>query len=107
VFSNQLKWTLITDKIVKDNHLEVSQEEVKAGIKAEVMSYFGSMSPGADISWLDAYVERMMKEEKQVEASYRRILTDKIFKFLEGAVTPQEKEVTTDELIGMQHHHEH
>lgn len=107
VFSNQLKWTLITDKIVKDNNLEVSQDEVKASIKAEVMSYFGSMSPGADTSWLDAYIERMMKEEKQVEASYRRILTDKIFKFLEGAVTPQEKEVTTDELIGMQHHHEH
>jgi hypothetical protein len=37
------------------------------------MRYFGGMSLGEDTSWLDSYVDRMMKDEKQVEASYRRI----------------------------------
>jgi trigger factor len=110
VFSNQLKWTLISDKVIRDNHLEVSLEEVKNSIRTEVMSYFGNMSNGSlgdDTGWLDSYVERMMKDEKQLDATYRRLQTGKIFKFAESLVIPVEKEVTSEELVGMQHHHHH
>ncbi|MEO5888991.1 MAG: trigger factor [Ferruginibacter sp.] len=106
-FSNQLKWTLISDKLIKQNNLEVPLEEVKESMKAEVMRYFGNMSMGEDTSWLDSYVDRMMKDEKQLDATYRRLITDKIFNFIETQVTPVEKEVTSEELVGMQHHHSH
>ena len=49
----------------------------------------------------------MMKDEKQVDAAYRRLLTDKIFNFAESQAKPVEKEVTPEELAGMQHHHQH
>jgi trigger factor len=104
-FCSQLKWTLISDKLVKDNNLQVTPEELKASMKAEVMRYFGTMSLGDDTSWLDSYVEQMMKDEKQVDASYRRMMTDKLFKYAESQVKPKEKQVTSDELTGMQHHH--
>ena len=106
-FSNQLKWTLISDKIVKENKLEVSAEELKESMKAEVMRYFGGMSMGGDTSWLDSYVERMLKDEKQVDASYRRLITDKLFKWAQQQVTPTEKQVTGEELTAMQHNHQH
>jgi len=106
-FSNQLKWTLINDRLIKENHLEVPIEDVKGAMKAEVMRYFGQMNMGEDTSWLDSYVDRMMKDEKQLDATYRRLLTDKIFTFAESQVTPAEKEVTPEELVGMQHHHHH
>lgn len=105
VFSGQLKWTLISDKIIRDNQLEVSQEELKATMKAEVMRYFGTMNLGEDTSWLDAYVDRMMKDEKQVDSSYRRLITEKLFNWAESQITPAEKTVTADELNAMQHHH--
>jgi trigger factor len=54
---------------------------------------------------LDSYVEQMMKDEKQVDASYRRMVTDKLFNFAESQVKPKEKLVTSEELTGMQHHH--
>ena len=107
LFSNQLKWTLISDKIIKDNSLDVSAEELKASMKTEVMRYFGSMNMGDDTSWLDSYVDRMMKDEKQVDASYRRLVTEKLFSWLQGQVSPKEKEVTADELTGMMHNHQH
>ena len=107
VFSNQLKWTLISDKIVKDNKLEVTAEELKESMKAEVMRYFGAMSLGDDTSWLDSYVDRMMKDEKQVDASYRRLVTDKLFNWAQGEVKPTEKQVTGEELTAMQHNHQH
>jgi trigger factor len=49
----------------------------------------------------------MMKDEKQVDASYRRLITDKLFAWAESQVKPAEKEVTPEELTGMQHHHGH
>ncbi len=107
MFSQQLKWTLISDKIIQDNQLNVSQEELKASMKDEIMRYFGTMNLGEDQSWLDSYVDRMMKDEKHVDNSYRKLVTDKLFKWAEENVKPKEKEVTPEELNGLQHHHHH
>jgi trigger factor len=107
VFSSQLKWTLISDKIIKDNKLEVTADELKDSMKTEVMRYFGAMSMGDDTSWLDSYVDRMMKDEKQVDASYRRLVTDKLFNWAQGEVKPTEKKITGEELTAMQHNHQH
>ena len=108
-FSNSLKWTIISDKLVQENNLEVKQEELKEYLKADVLRYFGQMQlpEGADTSWIDSYVERMMKDEKQVDGAYRRLLTDKLFNWAETQVKPTEKEVTTEELQKMQHNHSH
>jgi len=106
-FSNQLKWTLISDKLVQEQKLEVSNEELRAYMKAEVMRYFGTMSLGDDTSWIESYIDRMLKDEKQVDASYRRLITDKLFNWLEGQVKAKEKTVTPEELTAMQHHHHH
>jgi trigger factor len=49
----------------------------------------------------------MMKDEKQVDASYRRLVTDKLFNWASSQASPKEKEVTADELVAMQHNHQH
>jgi len=106
-FENQLKWTLISDKIIKENNLEVSEEELRDTMKKEIMGYFGQMNLGEDASWIESYVDRMMKDEKQVDSSYRRLITEKLFTWLESQVTPEEKETTSEEFLAMQHHHHH
>ncbi len=106
-FSKQLKWTLISDKIIKDNNLDVSQEELRENMRKEVMQYFGQTTMTGDMNWLDTYIDRMMKEEKQVDSSYHRLITEKLFTWAEGQVTPKEKEVSPEELNAMQHHHSH
>ena len=106
-FSNQLKWTLISDKLVQDNKLQVTNEELRDSMKAEIMKYFGAMSMGEDTTWIESYIDRMMKDEKQVDASYRRLITDKLFNFVEAQVKPKEKSVTGEELNAMMHNHQH
>lgn len=106
-FSSQLKWTLISDRIVADNKLEITNEELRESMRTEVMRYFGQMNMGEDMSWLDSYVDRMMKDEKQVDAAYRKLLTEKVFGTLEASVKPTEKSVTAEELVAMQHNHQH
>ena len=106
-FINQLKWTLISDKIVNDNKIEVTEEELRNSMKEEIMRYFGQMNLGEDTQWIESYIDRMMKDEKQVDSSYRRIITEKLFNFIETQVTPVEKQSSPEELLAMQHHHEH
>lgn len=107
VFSNQLKWTLISDKIIVDNKLEVTQDDLRVHMKEEVMRYFGQMNMGEDMSWLDSYLDRMMKDEKQVDATYRRMITERLFDFVEKQVKTKDKKVTPEELNGLQHNHQH
>lgn len=106
-FANQLKWTLISDKIIKDNNLDVTEEELRNNMKKEVMNYFGQMNLGQDASWLESYIDRMMKDEKQVDSSYRRLITEKLFNWLESQVTPEEKETTSEDFLAILHHHHH
>lgn len=106
-FKNQLKWTLISDKIITDNKLEVSPDEIKDSMRTEVMRYFGQMGAGGDMDWLDGYIDRMMKDEKHVDSTYRRLVTEKLFGHLETQIKPAEKTVTPEELTAMQHHHHH
>ncbi|MEO6583445.1 MAG: trigger factor [Ferruginibacter sp.] len=106
-FNNQLKWTLISDRIITENKLEVSNEELRDHMKTEVMRYFGTMNMGEDMSWLDAYMDRMMKDEKQVDATYRRLITEKLFGHIETQVKPQEKISSAEELTAIQHNHKH
>lgn len=107
MFESQLKWTLISDKIIREQQLQVNHQEVKDAMREEVMRYFGAMSLGNDTSWLDSYIDRMMKDEKHVDSTYRRLVTEKLFQWAEGQVTPASKEVTPEELAGMMHHHHH
>jgi trigger factor len=106
-FSNQLKWTLISDKLIKENGLEVGNEELREYMKVEIMRYFGTMNLGEDTGWIESYIDRMMKDEKQVDSSYRRLITDKLFGWIEGQAKAKEKEVTAEELTAMQHNHQH
>ena len=106
-FRNQLKWTLISDKIIGDAKLEVSADDVRNHMRTDVMRYFGQMGMGEQMDWLDSYLDRMMKDEKQVDATYRRLITERLFDHLEQSVKPKEKTVTPAELDAMQHHHAH
>jgi len=106
-FSSQLKWTLVSDRLITENKLNVTQDELKAHMREEVSRYFGQMNMGEDMSWLDSYIDRMMKDEKQVDATYRRLVTEKLFTWIESQTKPKEKKVTAEELAAMQHNHQH
>ena len=109
-FLNQLKWTLISDKIVQDNAIEVNPDEIRQFAKQQLFGYMGGMGNVADDQpWVKDYVEKMMKDRKYVEDAYNRTQTQKIFEWAETQVKPTEKEISAEEFTKMveahQHHH--
>jgi trigger factor len=65
------------------------------------------MNMGEDMSWLESYIDRMMKDEKHVDSTYRKMVTEKLFNWATSQAKPTEKKVTSEELVAMQHNHQH
>ena len=109
-FLNQLKWTLISDKIVQDNTIQVQPDEIRNFAKQQLLGYMGNMGTNAeDQPWVNDYIERMMKDRKYMEDAYNRIQAQKIFEWAEAQVKPTEKEISAEDFTKMvethQHHH--
>lgn len=106
-FLSQLKWTLISEKIVQDNAIQVNPDEIRAFAKQQLFSYMGGANLSDDQPWVADYVEKMMKDKKYVEDAYTRIQTQKIFEWAAGQVKPVEKEIAAEEFTKMVEEHQH
>ena len=106
-FSNQLKWMLISDRLISDNGISVSTEEVKEEMRAEVGRYFRGMQGMDAMPWLESYINRMMQDEQQVETTYRKLINTRLFEWVESQVDAKEKTVTVEAFSQLVHHHEH
>ena len=107
-FLNSLKWTLITDKIVNENQIEVTPDEVKDFARQQLFGYMGNMGQVADDQpWVNEYIDKMMKDRKYVEDAYTRLQTQKIFEFAESKVSPAEQTMAADDFNKMVQEHQH
>jgi trigger factor len=106
-FLSQLKWTLITDKIVQENGIQVSPDEIRAFAKQQLFSYMGGSNLSDDQRWVTDYIEKMMKDRKYVEDSYNRIQTQKIFEWAASRVKPTEKAISAEDFTKMVEEHQH
>ena len=108
-FANQLKWTLVSSKIIQDNKIEVLPDDIRDFAKQQLFSYMGGQlgALGDNQQWVDDYANRMMQDRKFVEDSYHRISTDKMFNLLEGQVTATEEPISAKDFAEKLHHHHH
>lgn len=108
-FNQQLKWTLITDKIVGENNLQVTLDDIKAYSKQQLLGYYGVQSLGEDADWLNAYVDKLIADRKYVEETSHRLMADKVFSWAESKVKTKDKSIGAEEFTKMQneHHHHH
>ena len=107
-FVNQLKWTLIIDKLVRDNNIEVAPDDLKAFAKQQLFGYMGGMQPmDEEQPWINDYINKMMKDRKFVEDAYHRIQTEKVFGWAENQIAATEKPVTAEDFTKQMEKHQH
>ncbi len=106
-FANQLKWTLISSKLITDNKIEVTPDDIKAFAKQQLFGYMGMSNFGEDQPWMEDYLNKMMKDQKYVEDSYHRISTEKLFTVLETQAQATEQEISAEAFAEKLHHHHH
>lgn len=106
-FINQLKWTLISDKIVQENSIQVQQDDLRQFAKDQLLGYMGMQTMDEEQTWVRDYIDRMMKDRKYVEDAYNRLQTQKIFDWAESQVNAVETPITKEEFIHMNEEHQH
>ncbi|MDI9319999.1 MAG: trigger factor [Phycisphaerales bacterium] len=111
-FEHQLRWTLISDKMINDNKIAVSLEEVNEDIKARLLSYFG-MQAGEEVPWMEGYMQKIVKDEKTLNETYQRLMFDRLFQFLHSQLSISETSIDEEAFFKLQdphaahHHHAH
>ena len=106
-FSNQLKWTLIIDKISQENKIEVKADDIKNMAKQQLLSYMQGQISDDQQPWMDDYANRMIQDKRFVEDAVHRIQSTKVFEWAETQVKPEEKPISREEFIKMQEAHQH
>ncbi|HOZ30409.1 MAG TPA: trigger factor [Bacteroidales bacterium] len=97
-FIEDLKWTLIKNKIAKENEIKVSDEDLKKAAKQQLLAQFSQygMSYIPD-EYLDKYAKEMLEKEGEANKLYEQEIEEKVVDFVAEAVKLDEKEVTMDE----------
>jgi trigger factor len=106
-FLNQLKWTVITDKLITENGIQVQQEDLREFAKQQLLGYMGMGALDEEQQWVKEYIDRMMKDKKYVEDAYNKLQTQKMFDWAESQVNAEEVSISKDEFIQMNQQHQH
>ena len=93
-YSQSLKWRLVEDKIMKDNNLSVTQQELTEYTHALVHGYLGQQ---ANEEQVEATTKRILQDEKEVNRIYERLYDMKLTDLLKKTFTIETKEVKKDE----------
>jgi trigger factor len=105
-FQNQLKWTLVTTKLINENKITVESNEIKQQAVQQMLSYMG-MQNIDDAPWLEEYSNRMMSDKKFVENTYFQLQTTKLFNLLETQIQTKEESISAEDFAAKLHNHHH
>jgi len=108
-FTDALKWNLISEKIMVEQKIEVTPEDIREAARRQLFSYLGGLPPGDDQPWVEDYVKKMMEDRKFVEETYQNQRTNKMLQWLETKVNPVDKDITPEAFneLNKEHQHQH
>lgn len=95
-FKDDLTWTLIRNKLLKNNDIIIKREDIVRGFYADVISYFGGQQMPQE--FMESAVKRMMENDEQVQKMEARVAVDKMFEKLKEVVKLEKKETSIEEL---------
>jgi len=100
-YANSLKWQLLQNKIITDNNIEVSQDDVKDHVRKFISGqYFGGMEQNeAFESQLDSIVNNVMQNQEEVKKIYDQLYDEKILNLFKESLTLDEETLSLDEFI--------
>jgi trigger factor len=97
-FARNLKWTLIGNKIVRDNDIKIEYNDVLNLAKARIDAQFRMYSPQPiSEEQLNQYAAQFLQDKENANRIFEEAKSLKVFDYLKSKVTLNEKEITFDE----------
>jgi trigger factor len=97
-FAKNLKWTLIGNKIIRDNNIQIQYEDVLDLAKQRIDAQFRMYSPQPiSEEQLNQYAVQFLQDKENANRIFEEAKSLKVFEFLKGVFTLNEQEITYDE----------
>ncbi len=96
-FANNLKWTLIKNKISEAFGVRVTRQEIIDNYKERIKAYLGHGGGNFNDDMLNSIAESVMKDQKEVEKISEEVLADKLFDVIKEHVSINTATVSMDE----------
>ena len=97
VFEKDLKWQLVRNRIIKDNKIELQDDEIMEFAKQDVkfqFTQYGMYNLAEE--QITSYAEGMMQHEENSKRIINRIFDNKVFDIIRNNVSLKEKTVKAD-----------
>jgi trigger factor len=96
-FTDDLKWQIIKDKIIKENNIEVKEEDIrKAAIdNARIQFAYYGMNNVPD-EHLEQFAQRSLDNQEEVRKLHESKLEEKVIENIKGTIKIDEKEISLD-----------
>lgn len=106
-FTHGIRWELIMKKIVEENDIDVTKEEIEAAVKVQLQQYFGGQAFDETADWVQQFINKQMQDRDTYEKTYRQVLNNKVFDFLENKFDTEEKSIAVEDFVKLPHTHHH
>lgn len=97
-FLDMMRWDLIRRKLIQDNHIEITQDEIKAEAKELAMmqfQYYGMHTIADDM--LENFVNSILGNQEELHKLYDKVGERKVIDILTQQMKVNEKSVTLEE----------
>lgn len=99
-FAKNLKWTLIENKIIKANSIEIKYEDVFATAKQRLDAQFRMYSPSPlPEDQLAQYTVQFLQEKENANRIFDEVRALKTFEYIKSVATLEQKEIAYDKFI--------
>lgn len=96
-FAKNLKWTLIENKIIKDNNIEIKYEDVVQAAKAKLDMQFRMYSPSPlPEDQLAQYAVQFLQQKENANQVFEEVKALKTFEQIKSVATLEQKEIAYD-----------
>jgi trigger factor len=95
-----LKWQLIENKLIKDNKIEVTKEEVVAHTKGLIAQQLSGM--GGNImedAEMDETANRVLENQEEAKRLYEQLYAAKLREFYHATAKIKQKEISYDDFV--------
>jgi trigger factor len=101
-FAKNLKWTLIENKLIKDNNIEIKYEDVFQTAKQRLDAQFRMYSPTPmPEDQLAQYTATFLKEKDNANRIFDEVKALKVFDYIKSVATIDPKEIAYNKFIEM------
>ncbi len=98
-YSRHLRWQLVEGKVMEDNKLQITEEEVRSQAKGMIGAQYAQYGMPLDEEMLDNFANNVLADQKERQRIIEVLQENKVLDALTEQVKLKEKEVSYDDFL--------